>query len=279
MANEYIFNNLNRETDIRMKGASPGKVEKHLKKLLIIAAIVLGAEIIWLFGVSPCIPLSTIEVKGFPGFDGASVLVYAGINDKASFISVNVKEAESIIGSHHLVESVRVVKRFPDRLSIYIQPRKAVALSMAIIDGRQIPVYFDRHGVIFKIGDSADQAFPANIPIISGLVFAEAKLGMQLPSALSPLLNDIAGISERAPELLEAISELRVIRKPYDGYDVMLYPAYNPVRVLLGSSINEDALRYVLVMLDVFKAQSIQPIEIDFRSVMSPYSVKEVPSG
>ena len=278
MANEFAYNNNEQEREIPLKNTSGGKIEKGLKRLLIFAAIVLGAEFIWLFGVSPCIPLSTVEVSSFPGFDRAAVLEYAGVGDKASFVSVNAMEVERTLKANHLVESARVTKRFPDRLSIYLQPRKAVALSMVSINGRQTPIYFDKYGVVFNIGNM--ETLPrGNVPVISGLIFAEARLGMQLPASLVPLFMDIATIGEDAPVLLEAISEIRVYRKPFDGFDLVLYPVHNPVRVRLGNSISEETLRYVLVMLDVFKTQSLQPAEIDFRSVMSPYSVKEVPSG
>ena len=274
MANEFVINNIKYEAP---KNAASIKIEKGLKRLLIIAAIVLGAEIIWLFGISPCIPLSTIEAAGFPGFDRAAVLECAGLDAKSSFMSVNVKHVEQALGAHHLVESVRVVKRFPDRLSIYLEPRKAVALSMALVDGRQTPVYFDRYGVVFSMGNTI--APQDSLPVISGLVITEPSLGMRLPASLLPFLSDLAAIGDTSPVLLEAISEIRINRKPFDGFELVLYPVHKPVRVLLGNSINEETLRYILVMLDVFQAQSLQPMEIDFRSIMSPYSVKEVPSG
>jgi cell division protein FtsQ len=140
-------------------------------------------------------------------------------------------------------------------------------------------VYFDKHGVIFKFGTQPDQTLPLNLPVISGLVITDPLPGMRLPTALTPFLHELAVIEEQAPVLLDAISEIRINRKPFDGFDLVLYPVHNPVRVLLGNSINEETLRYVLVMLDVFKEKSMHPAEIDFRSVMSPYSVKEVPSG
>ena len=279
MSSDLAYNKFRQESGLPLKNESSRKIEKGLKRLLIIAAVVLGAEFIWLFGISPCIPLSTVEVKGFPGFDGAAVLEYAGIGEKASFISVNVKEAEKSLGACHLVESVRVVKRFPDRLSVYLKPRKAIALSMAMIQGQQTPVYFDKYGVVFQIGNNSAQAQQAALPVISGLVITEPSPGMRLPALLMPLLMDIAAIEEKAPALLDSISEIRINRKPFGGYDLVLYPAGDPVRILLGNNISEDTLRYILVMLDIFKEQSVQPVEIDFRSRISPYSVKEVPSG
>ena len=276
MASEYIVNNVNSGNGLPVRNASSGKIEKNLKRLLIIAAIVLGAELIWLFGISPCIPLSTLEVKGFPEFDGDAVLEYAGINSKTSFISVNVKDIEKIIASHPLVESVKIVKRYPDRLSLYLQPRKAVALSMAAIDGRPVPVYFDKHGVVFRIGSWQDTA-QFDLPVVSGIVITDVQPGLLLPSALKPFLAELALIEEQTPVLLEAISEIKINRKSFNDYDLTLYPRHNPVRVRLGKNINEEILKYVLVMLNVFETQSALPQEIDFRSIISPYSVKEVP--
>ncbi|MCL2880454.1 MAG: FtsQ-type POTRA domain-containing protein [Treponema sp.] len=296
MREEYIVNDFNPEDlnrsdldsgvytrgrGLRFSGVSvPGrKIEKGLKRLLIIAAIILGAEFIWLAGISPCIPLSAIDVQSFPGFDKAAVLAYAGISDKSSFVSVNAGETEKILASCYLVEQARVVKRFPDRLSIFLAPRKAVALAMADVDGSQAPVYFDRHGVVFKIGNAAGEVFQNTLPVISGLVIQDASLGMQLPASLVPFLTELAGIEEKAPELLAAISEIKVNRRPYDGFDLVLYPVHSPVRVRLGNSISEETLRYVMVILDVFDSQPVKPAEIDFRSIISPYTVKEVPSG
>jgi cell division protein FtsQ len=262
--------------------AASGKIERGLKRLLIVAGIILGAELLWLFGVSPCIPLSTVEVKGFPGFDGAEVLNYAGVREGASFISVNAEEARRFLSAHPLVESARVIKRFPDRLSIFLEPRRAVALSLVEINGRLLPVYYDRHGVVFSIGGEGERPLSApagNLPLVSGLIFEDPFPGMRLPAAFGPLLGEFAQIEEQAPELLDAVSEIRINPRPFDGFDLMLYPVHYPVRVRLGDNFNEDTLRYVLLMLDVFKGRNFVPPEIDFRSGMGSYQRKEASSG
>jgi cell division protein FtsQ len=264
--------------EIPVKPAGSRKLEKGLKRLFILAGIILGAEFIWLFGVSPCIPLSTVEVRDFPGFERPDVLRFAGIGEGASFISVNARAIEEILGGHYLVESARVVKRFPDRLSIFLEPRRAVALSLAQVQNRLVPVYYDQGGVIFRIGKS-EWSPSAALPILSGLVIEEPNLGMRLPAAFTPLLTELGKIGTHAPELLSAVSEIRINRKPFDGFDLVLYPVHNPVRVRIGNDLNEDTLRYVLLMLDVFGSGANQPGEIDFRSGMGSYKVKEAPSG
>jgi len=281
MTNEYIYKNTEREGEVPRKSAAHGTIEKGLLWLLIISGIVLGSEFIWLFGIRPCIPFASVEVSGFPGFERGAVLEYAGIDEKASFASVSVKHTEQILRENYLVESARVEKRFPDRLAIYLKPRTAVAFAAAMIDGRQTPVYFDRQGVIFKIGNMANNIPPDALPLISGLVFTDPEPGLKVPAEIVPFLQQLFVISERAPVLLEAISEIKINLNPkaFNGFDLVLYPRHNHARILLGSAINEELLRYMLVVLDAFKSQSAQPVEIDIRSIMSPYSVKEVPSG
>jgi cell division protein FtsQ len=253
------------------------KIEKGLKRLLIIAGIILGAELIWLFGISPCIPFSTLEIRGFDGFDGAEVLAFANIMESASFVSVKAKDVQQKLSSHHLVESARVIKRFPDRLSIFLEPRRAVALSLAEINGRQMPLYIDRYGVVFKSGSNGAET--QNLPVLSGLVFENPSLGMRLPAALVPLLEDFSRIQNGSPELLAALSEIQISRKTYDDYDIVLYPVHSSIRIRLENNLTEDVLRYVLLMLDVLESRFPKPIEIDFRSGMGSYIVKEAPSG
>ena len=260
--------------------ASSKKIEKGLKRLLIFAAIIMGAQFIWLFGVSPCIPLSTVEVRGFDGFNGDDVLAAANIGEGASFISVNAMDAQQRLSAHHLVESARVVKRFPDRLSIFLEPRRAVALSLADAGGNQIPMFIDRYGVVFKIGSSPEVAeSQAGLPILSGLTFERPMPGMRFPAAFLPLLEDISKISNSSPELLAALSEIRLNRKAYDDFDLVLYPIHSSIRVRLEKNLTEDTLRYVMLMLDVFESRFPKPEEIDFRSGVGSYRIKEAPSG
>jgi cell division protein FtsQ len=277
MADGYMYS----EEVLPVKPAER-KIEKGLKRFIIIAALVLGAEFVWLFAVSPCIPLSTVEVKTIPGLSRDAILILAGIGKNTSFLTMNVKRSEKALAGYYLVESAKVIKRFPDRVSIFLEPRRAVALSLVSYQDRIVPVYFDKEGVVFQIGNDGG-IFRSALPVISGLVFEEPRLGMRLPSVFCPLLEEIERIENTAPELLQAVSEIRVNRKPFDGFDLVLYPVHNTARVRLENNLNEDTLRYVMLMLDVYESEKgkngISHGEIDFRSGVASYTVKEVPSG
>ncbi|MDR0321138.1 MAG: FtsQ-type POTRA domain-containing protein [Treponema sp.] len=258
--------------DLPSAKKSASKIEKGLKKFLIIAVIIFTAELIWLFGISPFIPFSTIEVHEFSGLQRADILYLAGIDDTSSFISTNTKEIRQKLSANILVESAVVMKRFPDKLSIFLTPRKASAVVLANRGTRQVPVYVDRQGVFFKVGESGSHE-GTNLPILSGI--ENPQLNMRLPSALVPLVENLSEIATASPELLSAISEIRIERKTWDGFDLVLFPVHTSIRVRVENNLTEDTLRYMLVMLNVFEKDIQRPVEIDFRSGMGSYKIKE----
>ncbi|MCL2809657.1 MAG: FtsQ-type POTRA domain-containing protein [Treponema sp.] len=264
-------------SDETEKRKSAGKIEKGLKRLIIIAAVIITGHLIWLFGVSPFIPFTTIDVHGFPDLQQANILAIAGINENSSFFSTNAKAIQDKLSSNVLVESAVVIKRFPDRLSIFLNPREAAAVALTNVNSRQVPVYIDRHGVFFKIGESGTFDFP-DLPILSGI--DNPQLNMRLPASLVTLVESIAKISSSSPELLSAISEIRIERKTWDGFDLVLFPVHSSIRVRVENNLTEHTLRYMLLMLNVFENEPKpidyqKPHEIDFRSGMGSYIVKE----
>jgi cell division protein FtsQ len=259
------------ETDFDIKAKSSGKIEKGLKRLLILAMVIFAAQLIWLFGISPFIPFSTIEVHEIAGFDRSQILAFSGIDETSSFISTNVNDIEIKLAGHLLVESATVIKRFPDKLSIFLKPRQAAAVALTSIDSKQVPVYVDRQGVFFKLGDTA--SLDSGLPVISG--FENPRLSMRLPTGLLPLVESLSEISSSSPQLLASVSEIRIERKAWEGFDLVLFPVHSSIKVRFENNLTEDALRYMLLMLNVFENSSHKPGEIDFRSGIGAYREKE----
>ena len=257
------------KNDIKTKSSK--KIEKSLKRLLMLAGIVFAAELIWLLGISPFFPFSTVEVQEFAGLGRAEILRIAGINETSSFMSTNVKEAQDRLSACILVDSAKVIKRFPDKLSIFLTPRQAVAVALTYINSRQKMLYVDRHGVFFKVGEAGSEA--DGLPVISGI--ENPGLNMRLPTGLMPLVESISVIEANSSELLAAISEIRIERKAWDGFDLVIYPAHSSIRVRVENNLTEDIIRYMLLMLSVFESGSQKPEEIDFRSGMGSYKLGE----
>jgi len=274
MASEFSYASDTVFTDVSenlgKKAKSSLKIEKGLRRLIIIAAVIFAAELIWLFGVTPFVPFSTIEVHEITGLSRSDIISFAGLNENSSFISTNTKNVQEILSSHLLVDSAMVIKRFPDKLSIFITPRQAAAVTITSNGSNQEMLFVDRHGVFFKRGDSLQET---GFPILSG--FENPQLGMHLPAGLIPLVESLYELSRSSPELLSAISEIRIEQKAWDGFDLVLYPVFSSSRVRMENSLTEDSLRYMLLLLDVFKDSSEKPDEIDLRSGMGSYKVRE----
>jgi cell division protein FtsQ len=250
-----------------------GKLEKGIKRLLVIAVVILLLQLIWLFVISPFIPFSMIEIHGITELNRTEILALCGIDENSSYFSINTKDIQNILSGHILVESAVVIKRFPDKLSIFLTPREAAAVTLANVGSKQVPMFIDRQGVFFKIGQAQEASA---LPILSGI--ENPQLNMKLPNALIPLVDNLYKMGSSSPELLSAISEIRIERKAWDGYDLVLFPVHSPIRVRVEKDFSEDVLRYMLLMLNVFEEDNRKPREIDFRSGIGSYTIKELSS-
>ena len=88
---------------------------------------------------------------------------------------------------------------------------------------------------------------------------------MSIPANYRVLLDQIETVRSRSQKYFAAISEIQVVQKEYGNYELVLYPVHKHVRVLTDRSLNEEALKYMMVVLDV--VDSIEPdvSEIDLR--------------
>jgi cell division protein FtsQ len=267
MAEEFVF-----DRDAPSESKTRSKIDRRLKWLLIVLAILLAGELIWVFVVTPCMPFSVIEIEGIPELDRGDVLTRAGIGPHSSYMTVDARGAELALNAMYQVESARVTKQFPDTIRISLTDRKALAMTLVSVGGVLEPVLFDKHGVIVQIGsEGAEQGVNIEaLPIISGLVFEEVYLGMRLPPVFQRFFADLDRLNSSAPELLGTISEIQVNRKIY-GFDLALFPVHFPAKVRVESEINADTIRYMLLLIDVLKKQGIMPDEIDFRAGTASY--------
>jgi cell division protein FtsQ len=270
MAGDYIFSDdvASAETPL------PSRTEKILKWFILIASMILGAELIWLLGVTPFMPFSRIDISGDGKAGRDAVFAAGGITPQSSFLSLNTRETERALKVLAQIESARVIKHFPDRLEIILGGRKAAAVSLAFLDGRLAPVLYDKEGVFFRVGlDDEEKQKALSLPIISGLVIEQPVPGMRLPAMFNSFLESLEQIEVSAPELLAAVSEIRINRKSFDGFDLILYPVHKRISVRL-SELNEELLRYTLLMVDVLAAKDSEIETIDFRSGIASYTVK-----
>ena len=61
------------------------------------------------------------------------------------------------------------------------------------------------------------------------------------------------------------ISEICVLPKDTGNYELALIPAQSKIKVLTDRALNEDALKYMMVVLDVVNKIGADVYEIDLR--------------
>jgi cell division protein FtsQ len=264
--------------DMPINNDKAQKAEKTVKRFLALAAVFIGIGIVWIFCVSPAMVPVKIDVKSFQGLSKPEALNFAGIRNGATYISINAREAETLLSRHPMVESAKVIKRFPDKLSIFLEPRQAVAAVIARVNGRLQPVYIDRYGVAFRVGNMAGEAPPSWLPVVSGVLDERQPLGlgMRVPAVYQPLFSRIAAISEGDSKIWQAVSEIGIAKKSNDLYDLVLYPVNSQIRLRMGSDISKDNIYYALLMADVCRQIGGRlPDEIDARSGLGVFKTEE----
>jgi cell division protein FtsQ len=268
MSDGFVF-----EKAVRNEHPVHSKSNRRLKWLLIALAVLLAGELVWVLGVTPCMPFSVIEISGIPDLDRGEALAQAGIGPHSSYMTVDARGAELALNALYQVESARVTKQFPDTIRIALEGRKAVAMALVPVNGSMEPVLFDKYGVVLQIGSKGMESGVniESLPIISGLVFADLSLGMKLPGMFQRFLFDLARLNSAAPELLGTISEIQVSRRTYDGFELALFPIHYPAKVRVGNEITADTIRYMLLLIDIFKKQGVITDEIDFRTGTASY--------
>ncbi|MDR0597269.1 MAG: FtsQ-type POTRA domain-containing protein [Treponema sp.] len=275
MSEEYVF-------ERAVSGEKPVRspIDRRFKWLLTALAVLLAGELIWVLGVTPCMPFSVIEISGIPDLDRGEVLARAGIGLHSSYMTVDARGAELALNAMYQVESARVTKQFPDTIRIVLEGRRAAAMTLVPVKGKLEPVLLDKYGVVIQIGsEGAESGINVEtLPIISGLVFADIALGMKLPAIFRKFFSDLVQLQDAAPELLGTISEIQVSRKAYDGFELALFPVHYPSKIRVGNEITADTIRYMLLLIDVLKKQGVMPEEIDFRTGTASYK-KEASLG
>jgi cell division protein FtsQ len=254
---------------------SPSRVRKAFRIIFLICVLFLAGELVWLFLVTPMRPLSSVAVTGIDAgspIERSEVLSRAGIGRGTSYLSFDEKRAERNLCVVPFIESAKVVKYFPGAVRITLVPRRSVALFLqnGNADGRAVPAYFDKHGVVFKIGGAQE----GSVPVVSGLEADRVEEGARLANAYIPLFESLDKLSASAPGLYQAISEIHINQKTYDGFDVTLFPSHSPVKIRMNADLDEDTVGRMFLLVDALEARGEAVSEIDFRTGTASYIVK-----
>jgi cell division protein FtsQ len=178
-----------------------------------------------------------------------------------NWLLFDVKKAATKIAGLSGVQSVSVEKHFPASVVIQVRERVPVAMTLATVDNRTVTVFVDESGAVFTGG--AGYVPKVSVPLLSGLTVEAAGAGMRLPRLYQPLLEQLSFLRDTAN--FAALSEIRVREKDYGTYDLELFPLHCKTHVLLDKGLNEAALHYMMVVLDVVNSLKPEVPVIDLR--------------
>lgn len=242
-------------------------VDKNLSTLKIIFAVLCMLLVFEGIAYKFIIPLTRypkIVISGTKTYSEQELVQSLYASQNVSWFSFNAAKAASLVSALPAVESVCVEKHFPDTISVNIIEREAVALTFVNMGSATVPVQIDRNGVLFT-PNAESAVFDRTIPIVSGLPIEHLSTGMRIPQKYRSLVEQIASIRSLPQKYFAAISEICVVPKEYGNYELVLYPVGSHTRVLTDRSLSEEALQYMMVVLDIVKSLDSDISEIDLR--------------
>lgn len=234
-----------------------------LKIIVAVIAILIMMQILMYLLFIPCFSKPVVIYTGIENLNQTELNKRIEKMINSPWIKFNASEATSKLLSQSSIENVTITKTFPDKINIQISERKAVAKTLMNVDGCSVPVQIDKNGVLFSNGTS--KIADSSIPLISGLPVENLTEGMRLPSKYRVLMEEISDIKSLPQKYFAALSEIQVVSKEYGNYELVLYPVKTHVKVLTDRSLTEDALKYMMVVLDVVNSIEPNVAEVDLR--------------
>jgi cell division protein FtsQ len=264
-------------TDSRYASVPP-VTARLTRPILLCLTVVCALFLLARYAVLPVLTVRHIVFQSDLELSEDELLAISGLQGTAYWHSLATETIRKRLEAYPLIRKAVVEKVFPDTVRMTVWGRRPVALVLADMGGRSLPVLVDDEGVVFKVcADAAD----LDLPVVSGLPAADASLGSRLPGAYAPLFQQLRLLRDKSPSLTRLLSEVRIIshgpQDPQGNYDLLIYLTSSPVPVRAGGTLDESLLRYSLMVLDLLSNQGVLKNiqELDFRSGDVVYRMKE----
>ena len=245
---------------------SDAKTERKIKIIKVVFCVLCFAllcELVIYKYIMPSFSSPKVTVTGQKSYSAEEIARLLLPMDSSTWFDFDVDHAVALLSSEAGIDHVSVEKRFPDKIYINVAEREPVAVTFVVDHGCSTPVQIDRNGVLFPAKKNA--ADEVSLPIVSGLPVEYMTKGMRIPAKYRPLIDQIAKISEQPQNYFASVSEICVLPKESGNYELALIPAQSKVKVLTDRALNEDALKYMMIVLDVVKQVQTDVSEVDLR--------------
>ncbi|MCQ2575651.1 MAG: FtsQ-type POTRA domain-containing protein [Treponema sp.] len=252
-------------TDSSEKEESSDKKIKIIKIVFFILCFFLLSELVVYKYVMPIFSSPKVTVSGQNLYSAEEIAMMLLPMNSTNWLDFDVAQAAAILCSEPGIDNAIVEKKFPDKIYIDVIERDPVALTFVMENGHSNPMQIDKNCVLFPVRNNS-KVNSNIVPIISGLPVEHMSGGMRIPSKYRTLISEISEISNLGRNYFAGISEICVMPKEESGsYELALIPAQSKVRVLTDRSLNEEALKYMMVVLDVVNVLDKEVTEVDLR--------------
>lgn len=247
-----------------------------IKIILVILCVLLISEaVIYLF-VVPCLNPVKLSWRGAEEYSEKELNAVISPISRRNWIHFRKDDACSLLSTVAGIESVEVMKRFPDRVVITVRERTPVAMTFVNQGERTVPVQIDKNGILFP---PSKKTANLSLPLISGIPVEHIPEGMRLPAKYHVLMEQIASLRELPQNYFAGISEIHVVPKEYGNYELVLYPLHRQMKVYVDRRLDEKTLQYMMVTIDVVNRLEKDVSLIDLRYGSVVYSDRQNERG
>lgn len=245
----------------RATGRPPGALYRAaLSAGLVLAVAALGA-LAW-FGVqwlltTPRLGVAAVEVLGLRRLPEAAIVDAAAIRPGTNLLAFDLMAVQSRLEALPQVRSARVIRRFPDRVTLLVREREPYAL--ANVGGLY---WLDAEGQVLG---PAPHPRPPRLPILTGIVLPPPGSGEEVPDRVETGLALLRTLSRVGGRLVPRISEIDLGRP--EG--PVFYTAEG-VEVRLGTEAWEERLGRLDALLQGLdeRGEAVASIDLRFRDLV-----------
>ena len=199
--------------------------------------------------------LRNIEVSSAKRLTQEEILALVGVEAGQDMARMNLKRMGEQLAQNPWVDTVRIHRYFPDRLSIAISEREPMAIvNMGFI------YYLDKKGTVFKVLNQGDKL---DYPVVTG--FSEEEMSSNpagTREALKATCELLGILREKGAFILADVSEIH-----YDkGYGFTLFTSSGALPVKVGSGdFAAKVDRLARIYRDLMAQHpSLQYIDLDY---------------
>jgi cell division septal protein FtsQ len=236
---------------------------KYLRSLGKISLVLAGLSLIFCVlyvgyrsvGAASFFHLKNIEVSSAKHLSREEILSLIGVETGQNLARINLKLMGEQLSQNPWVETVRIHRYFPDRLSIAVTEREPVAIvNMGYI------YYLDKKGTVFKVLNQGDKL---DFPVVTG--FSEEELSSNpagTGEALKTTCELLKVLREKGAFILADVSEIH-----YDkGYGFTLFTASGGLPVKIGSGdFSAKVARFARIYRELMAQRpSLHYIDLDY---------------